>query len=184
MKGVVFREFLDFAEDRFGESMVDAIIDKADLPSGGAYTSVGYYDHGEMLSLVGAASELSGKSAHELLTGFGQALFASLIASHAQKGVNHPFDLFERIHGVIHRDVRKLYPDAEVPEIIVLERDGVESISVQYSSSRPMADLCEGMIMATLDYYREAGEYGFERTDDPDAPLRKARFEISSKAAR
>lgn len=181
MKGVVFREFLDHVETGYGEAMVDRLLDETDLPSGGAYTRVGYYDHEEMLALVGKAAELTGKPPRDLLVGFGQTLFGTLIASHAQHGVAHPFDLFERIHGVIHRDVRKLYPDAEVPEIIVASRDGERRIDVEYSSSRPMADLCEGMILATLDHYGKAADYEIVRTDNPDARLREARFQISTR---
>jgi hypothetical protein len=38
---MVFVELLKMAEESFGEELVDAVIDAADLPSGGAYTSVG-----------------------------------------------------------------------------------------------------------------------------------------------
>ena len=179
MKGVVFREFLDHAEAVFGVALVDQVLETADLPSGGAYTSVGYYDHEEMLALVGRTSELTGKSVRDLLVGFGSTLFRSLIESHAQKGVSHPFDLLERIHGVIHRDVRKLYPDAEVPEIIVVERVGEGRIVVEYRSARPMADLCEGMIKATFAYYGKDGDYDIIRLDNDGAPLREARFDIT-----
>jgi hypothetical protein len=179
MKGVVFRQFLDHVEANFGDALVDSILDSVDLPSGGAYTNVGYYDHAEMLTLVARASELTGRSHRELMVGFGKSLFATLIASHAQAGVTHPFDLFQRIHGVIHRDVRKLYPDAEVPEIIVTERAGEERLVVDYSSTRPMADLCEGMILATLDHYGKDGDYAVIRSDNASAPLREARFEIT-----
>ncbi|OLF75256.1 hypothetical protein AWH62_05380 [Maricaulis sp. W15] len=180
MKGVVFRQFIDHAEAAFGEALVDKVLDQADLPSGGAYTSVGYYDHAEMLTLVGKTSELTGQSVRELLVGFGNSLFAALIASHEQPGIIHPFDLMERIHGVIHRDVRKLYPDAEVPEILVTARDGNARLVVDYHSTRPMADLCEGMILAALDHYGKADEYVVHRTDSADKPLREARFEIVS----
>lgn len=179
MKGVVFREFLDHAESIFGDELVDQVLETSDLPSGGAYTNVGYYDHEEMLVLVGRTSELTGKSVRELLVGFGSTLFRSLIESHAQKGVSHPFDLLERIHGVIHRDVRKLYPDAEVPEIIVLERVAEERIVVQYRSARPMADLCEGMIKATLAYYGKGEDYDILRLDNDSAPLKEAQFDIT-----
>jgi Haem-NO-binding len=52
MKGVVFTEFIEMVEDRFSPEMADRIIERAKLPSGGAYTTVGTYDHGEMIQLV------------------------------------------------------------------------------------------------------------------------------------
>ena len=53
MKGMVFTEFLDFVGETFGGDMVDDIIEVSELPSGGAYTSVGTYSHGEMAALCG-----------------------------------------------------------------------------------------------------------------------------------
>lgn len=44
MKGVVFTEFIEMVEGRFGLAMVDRIIEAAQLPSSGVYTAVGTYD--------------------------------------------------------------------------------------------------------------------------------------------
>ncbi|MBA1333177.1 heme transporter CcmB, partial [Candidatus Endoriftia persephone str. Guaymas] len=44
MKGIVFSKFIEFVEERFSPEMADDIIESSDLPSGGAYTSVGTYD--------------------------------------------------------------------------------------------------------------------------------------------
>jgi hypothetical protein len=56
MKGVVFTEFLEMVEGRFGLAMADRIIEAAQLPSSGAYTAVGTYDYTEMVHLVNALS--------------------------------------------------------------------------------------------------------------------------------
>ena len=48
MKGIVFTEFLDLVEAKFGAEVLEEMLDAADLKSGGAYTAVGYYDHAEM----------------------------------------------------------------------------------------------------------------------------------------
>ena len=41
MKGIIFTEFLDLVEEKFGLEMVDKIIEQSNLDSGGIYTSVG-----------------------------------------------------------------------------------------------------------------------------------------------
>jgi len=41
MKGIVFTEFLDLVEEKFGMEMVDKIITQSELESEGAYTAVG-----------------------------------------------------------------------------------------------------------------------------------------------
>ena len=43
MKGIVFTEFLEMVEEKYGLEMVDDIIENANLQSHGAYTSVGTY---------------------------------------------------------------------------------------------------------------------------------------------
>ncbi len=52
MKGIVFTEFLEMVEDKFGLETVDSIIENSNLPSEGIYTSVGTYDFNEMVSLI------------------------------------------------------------------------------------------------------------------------------------
>ena len=51
-KGVVFIESLKMAEDRFSPDVADIIIDVSDLVSGGAYTTIGTYDHDDLLQFV------------------------------------------------------------------------------------------------------------------------------------
>ena len=51
MKGIVFTEFLDLVEAKFGYEVVDHIIQESKLPNEGAYTGVGTYPHGEMVAL-------------------------------------------------------------------------------------------------------------------------------------
>ena len=57
MKGMVFTEFLEMVEDKFSPEVADQIIEQANLRSGGIYTSVGTYDHGEMIELVSASAK-------------------------------------------------------------------------------------------------------------------------------
>ena len=57
MKGIIFTEFLDLVEKKFGLVMVDKIINQSQLDSNGAYTSVGTYEFSEMLQLISNLSE-------------------------------------------------------------------------------------------------------------------------------
>ena len=60
MKGIVFTEFLEMVEQKFSPELVDLIVEEAELPSGGVYTTVGTYNHGEMIRLVTCLSKESG----------------------------------------------------------------------------------------------------------------------------
>src|SRR4051794_37160990 len=75
MKGIVFTEFLEMIENEFSPEMVDLILDQADLPSGGVYTTVGTYDHTEMIELVSHLSRETNLSSAELMRSFGVHLF-------------------------------------------------------------------------------------------------------------
>jgi hypothetical protein len=52
VKGVVFTEFLEMVEEKFSPAVADSVIEQSTLASGGAYTTLGTYDHQEMLQLV------------------------------------------------------------------------------------------------------------------------------------
>ena len=157
MKGVVFTEFLDFVAARHGADMVDDIIDACDLPSGGAYTAVGTYSHAEMVTLCGALGERTGEPVADLVRDFGTHLsgtFARGYPAFFTRNGNF-FDFLESIEAHIHVEVRKLYPDAELPTFRVEERTPTRLV-MEYRSPRRMGDLAEGLILGS------AGQYGVE----------------------
>ena len=74
MKGIAFTEFLKMVSQRHGDDLVDDLIEDAQLPHGGAYTSVGTYPHSEMVALVLAMSQRTGLSFNQLLEAFEKRL--------------------------------------------------------------------------------------------------------------
>lgn len=154
MKGVIFTEFLDFVGASYGDDTVDDIIDASDLPSGGAYTAVGTYDHAEMVSLCTALSERTGAPASDLVRGFGSHLsctFAKGYPAFFARSGNF-FDFLESIEAHIHVEVRKLYPDAELPTFKVEERTPTRMV-LHYRSPRRMGDLAEGLILGSASQF-------------------------------
>ena len=71
MKGVIFVELVNMAEDAFGEDTVDEVLSKADLANDGAFTTVGNYPCSELVKIVVAFSEHSGLSPEVLQRKFG-----------------------------------------------------------------------------------------------------------------
>ncbi len=156
MKGIIFREFIDFVEGSLGEDAVEDMIDLADVPSGAAYTMVGQYSWREMASLVSALSQISGHAPSALQTAFGRHLLGRLAERYPEffETCDTTFDLLERVNSQIHVEVKKLYPDAELPTIEATPtEDG--KMQVVYTSCRPFGDLCVGMIHGTSDYFGE-----------------------------
>lgn len=156
MKGVVFTEFLDMVEARFSPEAVDDIIDAADLPHGGAYTAVGTYPYQEMARLVGALSKYSGLSAPQLLNAYGQHLFARFHQGYAAffEGMDDSFTFLATIQDVVHVEVRKLYPDAELPEFAT-EKLSDDHLRMVYRSPRCLGDFAQGLLEGCVSHFGE-----------------------------
>ena len=84
MKGLIFTSFLHLVEKEYGLEMVDKVIAQAAPPSGGIYTTVGNYDHRELIAMIAALSKNINLSVGHLTKTFGVYLFAELIAAYPQ----------------------------------------------------------------------------------------------------
>lgn len=179
MKGIVFTEFLEFVEDQMGADMVDAIIDDCDLASGGAYTAVGTYPFAELRDLLLALARRAEADPADLLRGFGHKLCRTFTIGHGQyfAAAGSLFDFLGSIEDHIHVEVRKLYPDAELPSLKVAGRTDREML-LDYSSSRGLEALAEGLICASAEHFGETVAV----TTAP-SPLGAVRFTITRQAA-
>jgi hypothetical protein len=182
MKGVVFTEFLEMVEDRFSPEMADQIIERAELSSGGVYTTVGTYDHREMVQLVSCLSEETGIPSAELVRSFGMHLFRRFHTMFPQyfEGVASSFDFLQRIDHYIHVEVGKLYPDAELPAFDC-DTSQPGRLLLTYRSSRPFAALAEGLIRGCVAHYGEAVDIAIE--DLSDGTGTAARFVLTKRGA-
>lgn len=155
MKGIVFTEFIEFVENNINEDIADEIIEDSDLKSNGVYTSVGTYDYEELVQLVTKLSEKTEKPIPELLKVFGKHLFHRFLASFPQFFNENTTvtDFLESVEKYIHVEVRKLYPDAELPTFECEFEN--EKFLMTYHSKRALADFAEGLIESTIEHYGE-----------------------------
>jgi hypothetical protein len=156
MKGIIFTEFLELVETTFGYGVANALLEGCDLPSGGAYTAVGTYDHVEVLTLVGQLQKLTGIPASELLEVYGKYLFPKLADQMTSMSLSFDgsLDLLCSIESIIHKEVLKLYPEAELPSFDI-EKINPQEILMEYRSCRPFAHLAKGLIDGCAVYYKE-----------------------------
>lgn len=169
MKGIVFTEFVEMVEEKFGLPMVDTLFENTKLASGGAYTAVGTYPHTELVALVVSLSGETEISTSALVRTFGQHMagrFSALFPAFFD--VPNAFAFLESVDQHIHVEVKKLYPDAELPRILC-ERDG-DNLEVIYESQRGLANFAQGLIEGSLQYFEEAAD--IERTDLDEAGKR------------
>ena len=155
MKGIVFTEFLEMVENKFDYDTVDKIINNSNLESKGIYTSIGTYDHNEMVQLVGNLSKETEIPVSKLLNTYGQYLFNTFHKGYPEffSRSADAFSFLESIEEHIHVEVKKLYPDAQLPTFET-ERIGDNVFEMVYKSKRAMSDFAEGLIEKTLVYYQ------------------------------
>jgi len=178
MKGVVFTELLEMAEARFSLAVVDRMIRRAAPASGGQYTSVGTYPTAELAGLLAELSAETGVAVPVLLKDFGGHLLRRFVQGHPAFFQSAPtaFALLSSVEGYIHVEVKKLYPDAELPSIVCAP-EGPDKMVVTYRSPRRLADLAEGLITACAEHYQE--RIALAREDISDGKGEVVRFTLS-----
>lgn len=173
MKGIIFTEFTEMVETVFGFDTLDDIIERANLPSGGKYTAVGTYDHGEMVSLVVQLSTATGMPVPDLLKAFGCHLFHRFAKIYPEmiSGDDNALDFLSRVESHIHREVLKLYPNADLPRFDTrwVTEDRLEMI---YHSNKHFEDVAEGLIRGCLEHFGETAEIQRESGDDESQGIR------------
>jgi hypothetical protein len=164
MKGIVFTEFLDLVENKFGLEMVDEIISKSDLESKGIYTSIGTYNFSEMLQLLQNLSGNTGLSIDNLLLVYGEHFFSVLEDSYPDLLATYkdPIEMLASIENHIHIEVKKIYPDAELPTFEVLEKTKTSLIMI-YRSSRAMHHFGLGLMNKTFEHFNATANIELEK---------------------
>lgn len=164
MKGIVFTEFLELVEDKFGLEMVDHIILESNLPSEGAYTSIGTYEFSEMMSLLTNLSKNTSISKDNLLRTFAEHFFGVIETNYSEllNQYKDPLDLLSSIENHIHVEVKKLYPEAELPTFEVLSKTDSELV-MMYNSSRAMYSFGLGLMHKTFEHFNKRAVIDFQK---------------------
>ena len=173
MKGIIFTDFLDLVENKFGLEMVDTIIESSELESGGVYSAVGTYSFGEMLQLLGNLSKETQIPPDTLLEVYAEHLFATLRDSYPgmMAAYNSPIDLLSGIESHIHVEVRKIYPDAELPTFEVEHKTDKELVMV-YRSSRALYSLGLGLMHQTFKHFGSSATIDYQKLDEKGTEVR------------
>jgi hypothetical protein len=155
MKGIVFTELLDMVEARHGPQELEGLLEDTALPHGGAYTSVGTYPAQEMVALVHNLSRRTGIPSEGLLQAFGSHLFGRFYERFPDMMDRSPdaLSFLMGIESLVHAEVRKLYPDAQLP-LFETQRMGTDSIRMEYSSFHDFSALAHGLIQGCAAHYK------------------------------
>lgn len=153
---MVFTEFMEMVESRWSLDLVDAIIERSRVASGGSYTAVGNYPHQEILALVEALAQETGDPPATLLRAFGRHLFQrySVVYPRFFPADGNAVDFLAGIEEIIHAEVRRLYPEVELPSFEVVR--GPNTLTLNYYSKRPLEELAHGLIEGCIAHFGTA----------------------------
>jgi hypothetical protein len=131
-----------------------------------------------MVQLVVRLSALSGLTLPDLLRVFGEHLFTRFAVRYPEffEGVTNAFIFLEGIESNIHTEVRKLYPDAELPSFECF-LEGQDKLVMDYRSNRGMADLAAGLIRGAAAHFNE--KLVINRDDFSNGNGTNVRFSVS-----
>ena len=173
MKGIVFTEFLELVEATFGLETVEEIIEKSNLPSKGAYTSIGTYEFSEMLALISNLSEKTKMEVNELLHVYGLHFFNVIERDYPKilKSYKSPMELLSSVESHIHVEVRKIYPDAELPRFDVVEKKD-NSLHLIYYSSRSMYAFALGLMEKSFEHYGKKASITYKKLKEDGSEVK------------
>lgn len=154
MKGIVFNLLEEVVRREHGEHTWDQLLDRAGVD--GIYTSLGSYPDADMMKLVGAASAALGVSTDDVLRWFGRAIMPDFVKRFPEFFAAHrdTRSFLLTLNDVIHPEVRKILPGAEVPEFDY-DTSSEAELLMGYTSSRRLCAFGEGLINGSADFYGE-----------------------------
>ena len=157
MKGVIFNLVEDVVRTEHGDDVWDEVVDEAGVT--GAYTSLGSYPDADLVALASTVARRTETDTGSVVRHVGQRSIASLAARYPEFFEPHDNvrSFLMTLNGIIHPEVRKLYPGAITPEFDV-HTDEPDVIELVYRSARGRCDLAEGLILGTAEHYGQTIE--------------------------
>ena len=154
MRGVVFTELIEFVEEKLGFEIADKMLSDAKLSHGGIFTQGGNYPFEEMVQLLTALSKLTGKHPNELLEIFGEHLFHVLVKIYSKdiKENQNSLDFIDSVEEYVHVEVKKLYPDAELPTFTTKSKSENKLVII-YQSEKRLDAFAFGLIKSCGNYF-------------------------------
>lgn len=173
MKGILFTQFLDLMEDKFGLEMVDKVLSQSNLESKGIYTAFGTYPSSEFFILLQNLKTNTGISKEKLLEVYADYFFEAMKNNYGYllSSYKDPIEMLASIENHIHSEIRKVYADAELPTFLVKEKTE-NSLIMIYKSSRAMYYFCLGLIKKVFEHFNTNTNILLEKIKDDGTEVR------------
>jgi hypothetical protein len=154
MKGIVYNLLEEIVAEEYGEAVWDRLLATAGVE--GAYTSLGSYPDAQLFAIIDAASRTLQIESRDLIRWFGKRALPRLAQTNPRWFESHRTarDLILTLNDIIHPEVRKLYPGADVPWFD-FETPSSNRLVLGYRSKRKLCAFAEGLIDGTAAHYGE-----------------------------
>lgn len=153
MKGIIFNLLEEIVRDKYGEDAWDELLESANLD--GAYASLGSYPDADMKNLVAAAAARLKMSEDQVVRWVGREALPRTSKRYPHFFTPHANarSFVLTLNDIIHPEVRKLYPGADVPDFTYEQLPDI--LVMHYRSHRKMCAFAHGMVEGAADYFRE-----------------------------
>ncbi|MBI3071262.1 MAG: heme NO-binding domain-containing protein [Deltaproteobacteria bacterium] len=154
MKGIIFNLLEHAVIKAHGPKTWKALVTQTGLAR--PYAAAGNYPDSEMIQFVGAAAHLLNTSVADVLRWFGREAISHLSTRYSHFFAPHKSTstFMLTINDAIHADVRKIYPDADLPTFDFLESTP-NRVVLAYRSARRLCALAEGFIAGAASHFGE-----------------------------
>jgi len=156
MKGMVFTELVEFVEEKFGFDVADSMIEASLLPDKGSYTQAANYSFDELLSIISKLSEITGIDIGTLIETYARHLFGRIVGLYPPMTQNFTSALpfIAQVDTFIHPQVKKLYPDADLPSFQMISMDE-KILVIDYISNKPLIPMARGLMLGASDFFNQ-----------------------------
>src|SRR5437016_3587192 len=118
MKGIMFTTLNDMVIDKYGFEVWEELLQIVKPTSRGSYTAGGRYPYSELQAIIVALSQIKKIEVTKLLEIYGLYMFSVLAQKYPIFLQNVTLKEFlKSINDVIHLEIKKLHPDADLPTI-------------------------------------------------------------------
>lgn len=154
MHGLIFTELRKYVETKFDHATWEKLQEKAGQKHQ-MYLASAVYPDDDILSLVTAASEMTGLTAGAVLEDFGEFVAPDLVEQY--KFLVNPswrlLDFLVNTEDTIHKIVR--FHKGVTPPRLATMRVAEDKVVITYTSTRKMCPLLKGIVKGAAKYYKE-----------------------------
>jgi hypothetical protein len=156
MKGILFNLAEEVVQEAYGDEVWERMLDESGVD--GAYTSLGNYPDEEFFALVAAAAGILGAPSGDVIRSIAQGAMPLLVERYPGffDGHESAHTFVLTLNQIIHPEVRKLYPGADVPEFDFEDGGPGGELVIGYRSKRRLCALAEGFILGAAAHFGES----------------------------